>query len=709
MTELALTEAVPLAHAVVDRVARDHDVRVLFIKGPAAAAQGLRAERVSLDVDALVDPARRPVLAAALTELGWVDENPYTSPTVLPMHSLTHRHPKWPCELDLHDRFPGFFVGPQDVFERLWSRRSTVEVANREIPCPDRAGQALVLALHALRDPNDPGKAAELTDLVDRVSTWCDRDALRDLADLARDLGAADTAAPFLSAVGAPAVGRGSTGRADLHAWQLRTQPADATAVSWVAELRRLPKRAWPRYLWYAATLSDTELRLAEPGLAPGRSSLLRARGRRLRRGLGALPHALRNVRTLAQVESESTSEVSVRTTWQSRPLPPAVVRLATAGLGFADRAVVPKRGVVIRTFRDFDDQGLETTAALADAGIGPLTWLAKADDPGSHAVGRLPAGVRIVDADSLAGVAAYLRARVVVHTHGVYGIPSRSPRKLFVNLWHGWGTKQLNRRPLIAERQSDLVTVTSELHADAVAEAWGLAAAQVRTTGLPRNDVLVRASRSPRSPALVARIGDSRPLVLWLPTYRRSVVGEIRVDGQETDNDFQLPHVNRDAVESLADGLGVHLLVKTHPMAPVLDPGDHGWLGIWDDRALAATGMSLYELVGQADVLVTDYSSVWVDYLLTDRPIVFAMADAEEYGATRGHYSPGLVDNLPGPTARDLGELRVHLAEALADDPWAEQRRALLPLHHTHVDDRSAARVAALIADDCRSRSTSR
>ena len=104
MTELVLSEGVALAHALVARVAADDDVRVLFIKGPTAVLQGLRAPRESVDVDALVDPARRERLAARLTELGWVDENPYTSPTVLPMHSLTHRHPAWPCELDLHDR-----------------------------------------------------------------------------------------------------------------------------------------------------------------------------------------------------------------------------------------------------------------------------------------------------------------------------------------------------------------------------------------------------------------------------------------------------------------------------------------------------------------------------------------------------------------------------------------------------------------------------
>lgn len=296
MTEVGLSEAVPLAHALVARVAEDVGVRVLFLKGPAAVAQGLRAPRVSVDVDALVDPARRSVLAGRLTELGWVDERPYTSPTVLPMHSLTHRHPSWPCELDLHDRFPGFFADPQEVFERLWAGRVSVEVAGRPIPAPDRAGQALVLALHELRDPHDPVKAHALGDLVERVTSFSAGDSLRDLAELARDLGAADTAAPFLDRVGAPSPGRGTTDPADLRAWRLRTQP-HASVAGWVDQLRHLPPYRWPRFLWYATFLTEDELRLDDPNLPPGRRALLGARVRRLRRGLRGLPGAVGSVR----------------------------------------------------------------------------------------------------------------------------------------------------------------------------------------------------------------------------------------------------------------------------------------------------------------------------------------------------------------------------------------------------------------------------
>jgi CDP-glycerol glycerophosphotransferase (TagB/SpsB family) len=693
VTELALSEAVPLAHAVVDRVAREHDVRVLFIKGPTAVAQGLRSPRVSLDVDALVDPGRREVLAAALTGLGWVDEHPYTSPTVLPMHSLTHRHASWPCELDLHDRFPGFFAAPQDVFDQLWERRTTVDVATVPIACVDRAAQALVLALHALRDPHDLAKAAELAELLDLVTVLFDEADLRDLAELAHTLGAADTAAPFLIAAGAPEIGRGTTDHDDLRAWRLRTQPSQTTAVSWVETLRHLPKRSWPRYLWYAATLSDTELRLAEPGLAPGRSALLRARVRRLRRGLGALPRAVRDVRALERDEPAAPRGATAAV----RALPRPVARLGTAAIGLADRALPAKRGVVIRTFPDFDDQGLETASALAEAGIGPLTWLSKSGEPGPAARERLPAGVRVVDAGSWSGVLAYLRARVVVHTHGLYGVPTRSRRKTFVNLWHGMPVKRLDPAPPVAQRQTDVLTVTSPLHGTNLRRTWGLDPSVVAVTGLPRNDAMLRAAGRPRPEVLRAWAGDA-PVVVWLPTYRRSVVGEAREDGHDFDNDFQLPGATRARVDALAERLGVRVVVKVHPMAPLHSGGNRWSLDVWDDHDLAAHGLTLYELLGHADVLVTDYSSVWVDYLLLDRPMVFTLADLDEYAASRGTYFTPLPDHLPGPVAAELGGLATHLAEALASDPWAQRRSLLRADHHTQADAGSAERVAALV-----------
>lgn len=140
--------------------------------------------------------------------------------------------------------------------------------------------------------------------------------------------------------------------------------------------------------------------------------------------------------------------------------------------------------------------------------------------------------------------------------------------------------------------------------------------------------------------------------------------------------------------------------IVKPHPMAP---PHDHVKLtnsSSWSNVDLARAGYRLYDLLAHADVLLTDHSSVWIDFLLTGRPIVFTIADLEEYRSTRGFYFTDIEALLPGPIVEDLAGLRRVLPQVLvAGDPWEEARREALMMHHVHTDAKSAARVTDLIA----------
>ncbi len=69
---LDLDEGVPLGYALVARLAADHGIRALAIKGPTLSALGLRPPRQSLDVDVLVDPVefRRPARGAESSTAG---------------------------------------------------------------------------------------------------------------------------------------------------------------------------------------------------------------------------------------------------------------------------------------------------------------------------------------------------------------------------------------------------------------------------------------------------------------------------------------------------------------------------------------------------------------------------------------------------------------------------------------------------------------
>ncbi|MGH3330379.1 MAG: nucleotidyltransferase family protein [Nocardioidaceae bacterium] len=271
-------------------------MRVLFMKGPVLAAQGLRPARVSIDVDVLVDPAAMRRLCSALEQLGWCVPVASTTARIVPQHSATYAHEAWPCTVDVHHRFPGFLAGPQVVFEALWARRTTANVAGREVPCCDVLGSAAILALHALRDPSRPHLQSELAHLVDVLNASIDDAGRAELAQLTAMTGASATLEPFLDAVGAPRTGREVVDSPELKAWRIRTAATGVKSVAWLAELSRTPLRRWIPTLWRAVTLTEAEIRHTYPEAAPGSWGLLGARMRRLRRGLVDLPKAARIV-----------------------------------------------------------------------------------------------------------------------------------------------------------------------------------------------------------------------------------------------------------------------------------------------------------------------------------------------------------------------------------------------------------------------------
>jgi CDP-glycerol glycerophosphotransferase (TagB/SpsB family) len=367
--------------------------------------------------------------------------------------------------------------------------------------------------------------------------------------------------------------------------------------------------------------------------------------------------------------------------------------------VAWGDRVVPKTDAVVVRTSPDFDDQGRELVAALVRAGHTRITWLVtERTDPG-------PAGAvagRVVRARSFAGLRAYWRARTVVHTHGVFGSRRTSRAKVYVNIWHGMPVKRLPQGSDVGRNQTDLTIATAPIHVRNLAETWGLAPEQVAVSGLPRNDVLVTEAAAPM-PAVLRELTGGRPLVVWLPTYR-SIVGDDAVDGVDVGTVSQFSGGTAEAINAVLARLDVHAVLKPHPLAPRPMVARLSHLHVWDETDLNDSGLTLYHLLAHTDVLISDHSSVWIDFLLTQRPIVFAASDLEEYAGSRGFYFDPVTDLFPGPLVTDLEALERELGALVdapeGDDAWASPRREALHLHHVHVDASSADRVARLVLD---------
>ncbi len=295
-TELRADEAVLLAHALVCRVAQQLGARVLFIKGRTAVALGARPDRPSQDVDVLVDPEGFDRISSAFAAAGWRHRTQYGGHQHVDDISFDHSHhfihDEWPCDLDVHYNFPGVLKPADQVFEALWARHTTTEVAGVQVTTPDLLGQALVVALHALRDPDKPSSVADLAHLARTLGAGLDDTGRQELADLALATGAEVTARALLESVGAPVPDPSPESRASADGWAFRQDVGSRSGVVWLIELARTPWSERPALLRRALFPPREVLLSSYLAARATRRELAVLHARRWARGIRALPSA---------------------------------------------------------------------------------------------------------------------------------------------------------------------------------------------------------------------------------------------------------------------------------------------------------------------------------------------------------------------------------------------------------------------------------
>lgn len=309
--------------------------------------------------------------------------------------------------------------------------------------------------------------------------------------------------------------------------------------------------------------------------------------------------------------------------------------------LRLLSRVVPQTRSVVVANFPETEGNGLEAARALVRRYDGRVVWLRRGGDVPEDVQALAAQGMVLVPMASLAGLRAYLRAEAVLFTHGLYGSPKPCARKPIVNLWHGDGPKDIRPDRTVGARIASTYMVGStSLFSHFQASAFDVPSDQVLVTGNPRTDQFWR----PIEPGRLARLGITGDFVVWMPTFRQArAVGAVRVHGNAAPTDDGHAELG-----PLLEGLrarGLQLVVKPHPMDA--DRRRVPGMVTVDDDDLVAAGVSLYALLGASSGLVTDYSSVWVDYLLVNRPIAFSVPDRASYD--RELYPTDILDWVPG------------------------------------------------------------
>ena len=316
-------------------------------------------------------------------------------------------------------------------------------------------------------------------------------------------------------------------------------------------------------------------------------------------------------------------------------------------------------------------------------------------------------------------GILLKAKSGIWVVSSGILDLNYRYPwiigRVKIVELWHGSplkklhddGSEQTARSHLAHYRlevlpfneklnekfcSGDLYIAASEEVRDKIALEFRVPLNMVKITGYPRTDAFFKPDKE--QPPITNDLHDlkkSNIVGIYMPT--------VRGDGQ-TSIHFLIGDL-KNLQEKLAE-LSVVLFIKLHFFH--LNELD-SLVGKFDNiRFITEADINgdIYTLLPDTDFLITDYSSVYFDYLLLNKPIIFAPFDIERYIAVdRGmHYKYEEV--TPGPKARNWDELIVCIGEiskrvgtvTSERDPYERERNRVSCIFNTYSDGNSSRRV---------------
>lgn len=269
-----------------------------------------------------------------------------------------------------------------------------------------------------------------------------------------------------------------------------------------------------------------------------------------------------------------------------------------------------------------------------------------------------------LVKHKSFGGIWAFIRARYVFVSHGLYDyIKLNQHNDKVINLWHGMPLKRIGAgdksKPGGSQPCStnyNYVIASSKMYQGFMAESFAASLNQVIITGQPRCDLLFEPTEWFEAKGIdrskYSRIG------IWMPTFRKSIRGEVRVDGKYNDKGVSfLNESDLDVLDKVLRDANTLLLLKIHPMDALQNVEFKPFSNIIVIRPREST-MQLYPLLGACDFLLTDYSSVFIDYQILHRPMGFVMNDVEEYKESRGLYIDDLANSLPGPILSSVDQI---------------------------------------------------
>lgn len=303
---------------------------------------------------------------------------------------------------------------------------------------------------------------------------------------------------------------------------------------------------------------------------------------------------------------------------------------------------------------------------------------------------------VRYIDLKSKYRRLAYLwlcvRAKCLICCNG-FLISYTKKQKSFY-LTHGTPLKSVRSYYNVPEG-IDYVIAASKQTEKLISYEFNVEPNKVLGLGFPRNDALISSSYDVHS-----LLGYEK-VIVWYPTFRQHKSGKVTGSNQALPILIDLE--NAENLNEFAKEKNVLLVIKPHFAQDVSYIKNYNLSNIKfiDDSFFEENNLTSYCFVGSCDALITDYSSIYFDFLLCNKPIAVVWSDIEDYRKKPGfavdvdYYMKGAEKIY---TLDDFKAFVYNIANG--SDSLYKERNEICTWANYNLDNKNAERVVNFIVE---------
>lgn len=301
---------------------------------------------------------------------------------------------------------------------------------------------------------------------------------------------------------------------------------------------------------------------------------------------------------------------------------------------------------------------------------------------------------------NSIKGHILLAQAKVIIVDQGDNSalLTLKSKKQKTFQLWHGIPLEHMN---LLTNITYDYFLSTSDFVSESGFKKVFLAK-NFLNFGYARNDILLRKTKKSdliftdeKMYEFVSNAQQNgQKIIIYMPTFRESDFNEGEIQISNLGLDF-------DQLNNFLKTKNAYFIIKFHP-----------FVHFYYDKFFKNSAFSnilfydaqkdIYPLLKFADILAGDYSSVYYDFLLLDRPILFYLYDHGKCSKMAHGYIYEFDDYSPGKKAYNKSEFHQILENALnGEDEFKKEREILRKKLFDFADDKSCDRIMQIFKEN--------